>query len=54
MDTLDVFERLYPLRNQLVHGCATWNGRVNRISIKLMDRLVPTIICLIMKVPGRL
>ncbi|HUR41482.1 MAG TPA: hypothetical protein VM240_09985 [Verrucomicrobiae bacterium] len=25
-----IFDRLYVLRNQLVHGGATWNGKVNR------------------------
>ena len=29
-----VFERLYVLRNQLVHGGATWNSSVNREQVK--------------------
>ena len=29
-----VFDRLYVLRNQLVHGGATWNSRVNRDQVR--------------------
>jgi len=29
-----VFDRLYVLRNQLVHGGATWNSSVNRAQVK--------------------
>ena len=29
-----VFDRLYVLRNQLVHGGATWNRRVNRDQVR--------------------
>lgn len=29
-----VFNRLYTLRNQLMHGGATWNGSVNRKQLK--------------------
>ena len=29
-----VFDRLYVLRNQLVHGGATWNGTVNRAQVR--------------------
>lgn len=29
-----VFDRLYVLRNQLVHGGATWNGGVNRAQVR--------------------
>jgi hypothetical protein len=28
-----MFDRLYTLRNQLLHGGATWNGAVNRAQI---------------------
>ncbi len=52
MDTrrvlLEVFERLYVLRNQLFHGSATWNGSVNRTQLQhataILSRLVPAII----------
>ena len=49
---LIVFERLYTLRNQLIHGGATWSGRVNRSQIadavSIMEALVPRIIHLMM------
>lgn len=56
MDTLNVlaviFDRLYVLRNQLIHGGATWNSRVNRDQLKngadIMSHLVPVIIHLMM------
>ena len=31
---LTVFRRLYVLRNQLLHGAATWRGRVNREQVE--------------------
>lgn len=47
-----VFTRLYTLRNQLIHGGATWNGQVNRDQLRdsshLMGDLVPTIIEIMM------
>ena len=47
-----VFNRLYTLRNQLIHGGATWNGNVNRDQLRdctrLLGRLVPVIIVLMM------
>ena len=30
----EVFERLYILRNQMMHGGATWNSSVNRVQVK--------------------
>jgi len=30
----EVFERLYILRNQMMHGGATWNSSVNRAQVK--------------------
>ena len=48
-----VFDRLYVLRNQLIHGGATWNSSVNRNQIRngacIMGQLVPTIIHLMME-----
>jgi hypothetical protein len=52
MDTVKVlaivFDRLYTLRNQLIHGGATWNSSVNREQIRdgasFLRLLVPTII----------
>lgn len=47
-----VFNRLYTLRNQLIHGGATWDGKVNRDQLRdctrLLGRLVPVIIVLMM------
>ncbi|HLR86523.1 MAG TPA: hypothetical protein VK064_01420 [Wenzhouxiangella sp.] len=47
-----VFSRLYTLRNQLVHGGATWNSRVNRDQLRdanaIMGELVPTVIEIMM------
>ncbi len=47
-----VLDRLYVLRNQLVHGGATWNGGINRDQVRdgaaIMGFLVPTIIHLMM------
>ncbi len=61
MDTSKVlavlFERLYVLRNQLVHGGATWNSGTNRRQVadgaEIMGVLVPIVIHLIMHNPGR-
>lgn len=40
--------RLYVLRNQLIHGGATWNSKVNRSQVRdcsnLLGKLVPVII----------
>ena len=57
MDTLrllaEVLDRLYTLRNQLVHGGATWNSSVNRSQISdgtaMLGLLVPTVIHLMME-----
>ncbi|MEE4218462.1 MAG: hypothetical protein V2I48_12685 [Xanthomonadales bacterium] len=57
MDTAKVmgitFDRLYTLRNQIVHGGATWNGGVNRAQMRdgtnLMGQLVPVVIYLMME-----
>ena len=47
-----VFARLYVLRNQLIHGGATWNGGVNRHQVRdgvaIMAFLVPQFIDLMM------
>jgi len=48
-----VFERLYVLRNQLVHGGATWNSQVNRGQVsdgaRILGTLVPIIIGLMIE-----
>ena len=56
IDTLKVmgimFDRLYTLRNQLLHGGATWNSNINRSQIsqgaEIMGQVVPTVIHLMM------
>ena len=50
-----VFDRLYVLRNQLVHGGATWNSTVNRAQLKdgtaIMMAITPVIIDLMLDHP---
>lgn len=50
-----VFDRLYVLRNQLVHGGATWNSSVNRAQVKDGARIllatIPAIIELMLDHP---
>lgn len=50
-----VFDRLYVLRNQLVHGGATWNGKVNRTQIRdgarILGSVVPVIAALMLDHP---
>lgn len=50
-----VFDRLYVLRNQLVHGGATWNGKLNRKQVgdgaRLLDSLLPALISLMLEHP---
>lgn len=53
----EVFDRLYTLRNQIVHGGATWNSSVNRSQLKdasnILGHLVPTVIHLMMENHGQ-
>ncbi len=53
-----VFRRLDTLRNQLIHGGATWGGNVNRDqlrdSTRLLSKLVPVVIVLMMDNPNTL
>jgi hypothetical protein len=53
-----VFERLYTLRNQLIHGSATWNSSINRNQIrdgaKIMGRVVPAIVAIMLENNPRL
>ena len=50
-----VLSRLYVLRNQLMHGGATWNGKVNRAQVRdganLLARLVPGVITIMLDHP---
>jgi hypothetical protein len=51
-----LFDRLYVLRNQLMHGGATFEGVVNReqlrSGVQILEQLVPVIIYLVMKNPA--
>lgn len=51
-----VFDRLYVLRNQLVHGGATWNSKVNRQQVRdgaaMLHLLLPAMIGLMLDHPG--
>ena len=53
-----LFDRLYVLRNQLMHGGATWNSSVNRAQVRdgaaIMGLLVPLFIDLMMDNPGEI
>ena len=53
-----VFDRLYVLRNQLIHGGATWGGAVNRQQIRdgaaILGALVPIVIHLMLEAPYQL
>lgn len=53
-----VLARIYTLRNQLIHGGATWNSSVNRDQMRdcvsLMGKLVPLVIEIMMDNPGTL
>lgn len=50
-----IFDRLYVLRNQLVHGGATWNSKVNRRQVgdgaNLLHSLLPAMIALMLDHP---
>ena len=50
-----LFDRLYVLRNQLIHGGATWNSSVNRSQVKdgaaLLAVLLPVFIDILMDNP---
>lgn len=48
-----LFSRLYTLRNQLIHGNATWNSAVNRSQVndgfKLISALQPSFLSIMME-----
>jgi len=52
-----VFDRLYVLRNQMIHGGATWNSGINRDQVRdsanIMGRLIPAIIYIMMDDPSQ-
>lgn len=51
-----VFDRLYVLRNQLVHGGATWDSTINREQVKdgarVMATVIPAIVELLLDHPA--
>ena len=51
-----LFDWLYVLRNQLVHGGATWKSKVNRDQVRdgsrILQDIVPAIIHIIMENPS--
>ena len=51
-----IFDRLYVLRNQLIHGGATWRSSVNRSQVEMgatvMSSLVPTVISIMLENSG--
>lgn len=53
-----VLDRMYTLRNQMIHGGATWNSRVNRDQLRdcsaFLGKLVPYVIQLMMDNPNTL
>lgn len=52
-----LFGRLYVVRNQLLHGGATWAGRLNRTQVEdgaaILGRLTPIFVRLMMNHPNR-
>ncbi|MBZ0330677.1 hypothetical protein KZO25_10165 [Halomonas sp. ANAO-440] len=52
-----VFQRLYTLRNQLIHGGATWNSSVNREQLRdakgILGDVVPVIIEILLDNAGK-
>ena len=52
---IELFDRLYVLRNQIMHGGATWKGDVNRSQVQdgalIMKFLVPCFASLMMSNP---
>ena len=53
----EVFVRLYTLRNQLMHGGATWNSSVNRAQVRdgraLLARVLPVMLGVMMNHPAQ-
>lgn len=53
-----IFERIYTLRNQVIHGGATWNSKANRDQIRdctaLMLKAIPILLELMMDNPDQI
>lgn len=52
-----IFDRLYMLRNQLMHGGATWNSSANREQVRdgvyILKKIVPRIIYIMVQNPEK-
>ena len=52
-----VLDRLYVLRNQLMHGGATWRSQVNRQQVRdgrrLLQELLPLLVAIMLNAPDR-
>jgi len=52
-----ILQRIYLLRNQLIHGGATHEGRMNRVQVEdcqtMMMKLLPCMISIMMKYPKK-
>ncbi len=55
---VELFKRLYTLRNQIMHGNATWNGSYNRDPVRdgaaIMRILIPTFIDIMLDHPDEI
>jgi len=53
--TCILFDRLYTLRNQLIHGAATYKGKVNRSQVRdgarILEQFVPAMIFVLLENP---
>ena len=45
-----LFRRLYTLRNQLVHGGATWGGRLNRYSVESGEEILGVVMPIFLRI----
>ena len=47
-----LFDRLYTLRNQILHGSSTWNSDINRDKVndrtKIISYLIPNFVSIMM------
>ena len=52
----ELFDRLYVLRNQIIHGGSTWSGAINRAQVKdgseILGSLIPVFVDLMMDHPN--
>lgn len=54
----ELFDRLYVLRNQIIHGGSTWSSAINRVQVKagseILGSLIPVFVELMMDHPNYL